>query len=274
LDLTYSLNLIMNKIQSIHTATVTECDHLTEEDNHWLLEDHQHEELELIYLFTGKASINNSIEIWDLHPNDLIVNPPNIQHSMNVNLSHNQEIMRMLIKIDINSIGTDRAFCLHDQKGLMTWPIKEIIRFHKYSDNSKNNRVIIEYLVKIVFFYLVELIENQSLSQEDRIGFIINYLRHNFMKNQNIDELSYMVNMSPCYFRKKFKNRTNCSPVQLITKFRIEMAKKLLISSNSTIVEIANKVGIEDEKYFSRIFKKIQGYSPSEFRNKSKLSVS
>ena len=58
------------------------------------------------------------------------------------------------------------------------------------------------------------------------------------------------------------------TPMQYILSLRISAAKRYLDSTNKSIAEIASAVGYDNPLYFSRIFKKHTGYSPSEYKNK------
>ncbi|MGN0242538.1 MAG: helix-turn-helix domain-containing protein [Lachnospiraceae bacterium] len=69
-------------------------------------------------------------------------------------------------------------------------------------------------------------------------------------------------------FIRRFTNYTGISPRQYITNIRIEKAKSLLANNDFTIAEIAGFVGYQDALYFSRIFKKETGYSPSQYRKR------
>ena len=65
-----------------------------------------------------------------------------------------------------------------------------------------------------------------------------------------------------------FKKINKVTPAQYLINLRITNAVELLIGSNKNITEIANAVGIEDSLYFSRLFKRHTGVSPSDYRIK------
>jgi YesN/AraC family two-component response regulator len=64
------------------------------------------------------------------------------------------------------------------------------------------------------------------------------------------------------------------SPIEYLTHLRIDRAKELLAHSDIRIKEVSQSVGYEDELYFSRIFKKIAGVSPTQFSDDQKTSPS
>ena len=72
--------------------------------------------------------------------------------------------------------------------------------------------------------------------------------------------------MSTSWFIRNFKQYTGSSPMQYILSIRIYNAEVLLKNEQYNITEISNIVGYDNPLYFSRIFKKVKGLSPSEYR--------
>lgn len=69
---------------------------------------------------------------------------------------------------------------------------------------------------------------------------------------------------------KMFNNQIGMGFSKYINSKRIEASKSLLITTDLSVKEIANMVGVPDDNYFSRIFRKYVGVSPIEFRNENK----
>ena len=82
-----------------------------------------------------------------------------------------------------------------------------------------------------------------------------------------IREYAASHHMSVCWFIRSFRRCIGMTPMQYITFLRITRAKELLRSTDYSIREISSMVGYENPLYFSRIFKKQTGYSPSEYRS-------
>lgn len=92
------------------------------------------------------------------------------------------------------------------------------------------------------------------------------YINENFGKNITLETIAAEVFLSPVYLSFLFKQVESMNITDYITHVRIERAKSLLQTTNGKTYEIANLVGYQDDKYFSRIFKKRVGITPSEFR--------
>ena len=96
----------------------------------------------------------------------------------------------------------------------------------------------------------------------------LKYLENNIANELNISEIALKSLMSPHYFRKVFKEVTGLTPIDYINKLRIKKAIQQLKDNNCTVSEIAEMVGINDINYFSRLFRKHMGCSPTEFRKR------
>ena len=93
------------------------------------------------------------------------------------------------------------------------------------------------------------------------------YMRENYMKEISLDDVSKEVNVSPYYFSKLFKEEVGENFIEYLTKIRIGKAKEMLAKSSESVKEIGLASGYADSNYFSRIFKKQTGMTPSEYRD-------
>lgn len=94
------------------------------------------------------------------------------------------------------------------------------------------------------------------------------YINQNFSKELTLDDVSKSVNISPYYFSKLFKEESGENFIEYLTKVRIAHAKELLKNPSYSIKEICIMSGYSDPNYFSRIFKKQENLTPSEYRDK------
>lgn len=108
--------------------------------------------------------------------------------------------------------------------------------------------------------------KGKSLFLMNEIDAAIQYFHANYHKPINIEEYAVSHNMSVSWFIRSFKEYAKVTPAQYILSLRISNARTLLETTSYNISEISAIVGYENPLYFSRIFKKQFGMSPSEFR--------
>lgn len=94
----------------------------------------------------------------------------------------------------------------------------------------------------------------------------ISYIENNYTKGISINQLAKLSNYSKRQFIRIFKNNYNCIPMDYITRLRLENACLLLRLKENSITEIATMCGYNDSNYFSRIFKKHRGMTPTQYR--------
>jgi len=92
------------------------------------------------------------------------------------------------------------------------------------------------------------------------------YIMANYKKDISLDDVSKEVDISPYYFSKIFKEATGENFIEYLTNIRIEKAKELLNDTDMSMKEICVEVGYSNPNYFSRIFKKNVGVSPTEYK--------
>lgn len=94
------------------------------------------------------------------------------------------------------------------------------------------------------------------------------YIQENYSKDISLDDVSGIVNISPYYFSKIFKEETGENFIEYLTRIRIERAKELLVKSDISVKEAGIRSGYADPNYFSRIFKKQTDMTPSEYKTR------
>ncbi len=113
-----------------------------------------------------------------------------------------------------------------------------------------------------------DLVKNYSTASYSKlIAKAVNYIRQNYSEHITLTNLAETLYVHPNYLSKKFKADTKKTVSAFINETRINEAKYLLKNTNTTITDIAYMVGFNDKKYFSKVFKKYTGMTPSEYMN-------
>lgn len=84
---------------------------------------------------------------------------------------------------------------------------------------------------------------------------------------QSLEDIASSVELSKYYFTRSFKQTTRYTPIEYLTKIRMEKAVQLLGQTSMTIEEIAQLIGYSNGSYFIKVFRQWVGFTPGEFRN-------
>ncbi len=107
---------------------------------------------------------------------------------------------------------------------------------------------------------------NLTIYTQEEIEYATQYFNANYNKEISIDDFASSRHMSTCWFIRSFKQHNGITPMQYILSLRIVNAQNLLETTTYNVTEISEIVGYDNPLYFSRLFKKQTGMSPSEYR--------
>jgi len=96
----------------------------------------------------------------------------------------------------------------------------------------------------------------------------VSYIQAHFRENLRLGQVPDSVYLSPFYFSRIFKQVTGYTFGEYVTRVRLEEAKRLLRETDLPIAEVARRVGYQNPGYFSGIFRRHLGISPSEYRER------
>lgn len=130
-----------------------------------------------------------------------------------------------------------------------------------------------EELSEILLRQIFILISRQSCEEskinsfvQNEIEYATHYFNENYNKEISIEDYAASRNMSTSWFIRNFKQYNKMTPMNYILSIRISNAQNLLETTPYNITEIASIVGYDNPLYFSRLFRKQVGVSPSEYR--------
>ena len=115
---------------------------------------------------------------------------------------------------------------------------------------------------------LYKYIDFNNYQANAPITIIKQYIKEHYAEKITLNDAAKLVHLNPVYFSILFKRKMNTNFVDYINEYRIETSKKMLQGMELSISEIADRVGIPDARYFSRLFKKHIGVTPKEYRNR------
>jgi AraC-like DNA-binding protein len=136
--------------------------------------------------------------------------------------------------------------------------------------NAKEHESVVKLLT--IFAEHLSMVSNQILVQKENaeppmITRAKQFIRDHFAEELSLGQVAKAVNTSTFYFCKMFKKFTGINFTEYLSRIRIESARNLLLNPNLRVSEIAYEVGFQSLTHFNRVFKKVVGQSPTEFRS-------
>ncbi|MBR5191377.1 MAG: helix-turn-helix domain-containing protein [Clostridia bacterium] len=154
------------------------------------------------------------------------------------------------------------------------WIYNQIIR--ELQLQRENYEDMIRLFLRHIFLTINRYIKEGKQTKNDTINDIeraVHYFNENYSKPISIEQYASEHLMSVNWFIHSFKNVMKVPPMQYIVSLRIAAAKGYLENSNKNISEIAATVGYDNALYFSRLFRKNTGVTPTEYRQRSKILI-
>ena len=110
-------------------------------------------------------------------------------------------------------------------------------------------------------------VSEETEKQEERtITGITRYLQEHVKEEMSLSVLSEVFHLNPQYISQLFKSEIGVGFLAYLTNIRMEKAKKLLLSTSLSVAEVAEQAGYADYRVFTKVFKKTEGITPSQYR--------
>lgn len=123
-----------------------------------------------------------------------------------------------------------------------------------------------KYAENIIYSLINNGRDERLAKPNDLITKVENYITSNYFEDLSLITVAQMFYISPIYLSQTFKKQTGQLYLDFVTQVKINAAKKLLLTTDLMVYEIAERLNYKDTKYFSKLFEKKTGTKPSEFR--------
>ncbi|MEF2965492.1 helix-turn-helix domain-containing protein [Paenibacillus sp. M1] len=134
----------------------------------------------------------------------------------------------------------------------------------------EDSRSLREGALREILTWIDGLREEKERNRTHVLQRALLFVAERYKEDLSMEQCAEYVNLSPYYFSKLFKQRTGENFSDYVTRLRIEEAKKLMgKSQHLSLKEICYEVGYKDPNYFSRVFKKSAGMTPTEYRQQN-----
>jgi len=251
--------------------------------------DHWHSAVEIIMPIEGDYRVETCNTRFNLKEGDILVIPPGELHKIN----YQNEGVRIILQFEMSLLNKlkDTINILH----LMLLP--QMITFDKSPISQKALENILfeisdEYFKKqdfyetIIFSKLIEmfvimardsqvlenlLVDYKTIKRKEYIqkfNLCLDHINNFYNNDLKLEEIAKIASFSKFHFVRLFKQFANKSFYEYLISVRIRNAEVLLSTSVMPITEVAMESGFNSISTFNRIFKEVEGITPSEFRNR------
>ncbi len=255
---------------------------------------HWHKEFEFLIVTKGKIEFTIEDRIYHLSTGDCVFINSNLYHSAKainrnscsffaidfsyefLNEDLHTHFSREYIRpvIDGKLVFTE---VIHSSNATpVSWQVQAINLLNEINNCGEKNLAFYELMIKSRIYSIWELYynnallrnneSNKDLELRNRLKPVIEYIKNNYPYEITLCDLSEIIPMSEGQFCRIFKDTLKVSPFQYLMNYRIMKSCSLLIESNKKIGEIANLSGFNNISYYNKVFLKIIGCTPKQYR--------
>ncbi len=235
---------------------------------------HYHDYFELYYLETGKRYHMIDDQLYKINPGELLIFSPYVMHH-----SYGEKDMpfkRLLVYFHPDEIDSPKLLkALTEGTGVYkpepkTGQIIYTMLRQLLNEQETPSVYDMEYMHSLLNLLLLTVIRDVhtpvKTEKTNRINEVIQYIHKNYHQDINLDQLAQNFYISPYYLCREFKRYTNSTIIQYVNITRIMNAQRKMMETDCNITEISRATGFSNITHFNRVFKKIAGMTPSQYR--------
>ncbi len=244
---------------------------------HYRQRSHGADQHILIYCIEGKGELEINKKKFVIQRDNFFIIPMNVAHNykadendpwtiywMHFKGSHSGAVVDLLVKQPGNNQG---ALSFNEERlHLFNEMYSNLERGYSLDNLLYVNMCLWHYLTS--FVYSDKFNGSKKAGKINNIDISIELMQKKINETLSLEEIAQKVNLSASHFSNLFKKQTGFSPIEYFIHLKIQKACQYLLFTELRVKEIAFKLGMTDPYYFSRIFTKVMGLSPNEYRKK------
>jgi AraC-like DNA-binding protein len=262
----------------------------------FIRKEHAHDFYSIILFTGGNGSIKINNDSYAIQPQSICIIAPNQMHSFEYlgdaagtifffcqDFYVEEFSFLRLLNVFSYTSQTGTNVCnpcidLSDNEfGPINTVLKSIQSEYEWYTPSNNSAVIIRSQLNIMLLKLSELYETKSGKSNNNESILIHSLSHlvdsYFIKEQQLGFYSSAFNISESQLNDICNKHFNCGLKKILQNRLMQEARKLLLSSDLSVSEVAYKLNFGDNSYFNKVFKNRTGLTPKKFRDIHKKLV-
>lgn len=250
----------------------------------WHSVPHTHSCSELFYVVEGSGQFLIENNTYPVVANDLIIVNQNVLHTeLSLNASALQYIVLGISGLELKGRGyeDDTNFCIVNFKNMRDTILMYLQNIlHESEAQKPGHEIICQDLMEILillftrqtnFSATLSSVSNKKISR--LCDTTKRYIDSHYSEHITLDFLADLSHVSKYYLVHVFTEEFGISPINYLISKRIREAEQLLVTTDYPLSLISLSAGFSSSSYFTQVFRKQKGISPSEFRKKSKEAI-
>lgn len=140
----------------------------------------------------------------------------------------------------------------------------------RYSQMDKATKMQLLGFVWIVASFFMKRSNSKLDSMDERVTKVMTFVKTHVNLPLSLEDMAQEINVTKSHLGRIFRESLGISPLQYVTRTKVQCAQRLLMTTTHSIRYIASEVGFQDVSYFIRVFKRSIGLTPQEYREKLK----
>ena len=230
----------------------------------------------LIYCIEGKGEATINGVSFSLKAGDYFMVPAKVAHQYASNEKKPWTIFWIhfkgsatdtMVDLFIKQMGSYSGTKLDSKKSVDLFDEMYLQLERGYSGEHLlySNMCLMHYLATFIF---PDYSSGSALPDQDNSNLAIDFLNKNLDRTLSLKEMASKVNLTPSHFSFMFKKKTGFTPIEYFNHLKVQKACQYLLFTELRVKEIAFELGIDDQFYFSRMFTKVMGMPPNDYREK------
>lgn len=243
----------------------------------WAIQEHASAFNKFYFFLAGSCQIIIENKTYKVKAGDWFFIPAGVRHSythfsterfekhwIHFDLYPNDSLPRLLHLPHLVRVGSD------PEPGALFEALTTANDSNTLTDKLKAKVTLLTLIAR--YLEMSHIGDLPILSEEDhRIDEVLAYIHNHLAESLNNQLLSDLCHLHPNHFVRFFSKKTGQSPASYVLQCRMDMARHLLIQTELPVLQIAERVGFQDQSHFARIFRRFYAMTPTQCRNQHKI---
>lgn len=241
---------------------------------------HAHPEYEIDYINTGHCIMSVGKEYVALRQGECIVTAPGMLHGFMVDGQKPCRITQLELVIHVPERAgegllfpwmTEACYRLRDCESLLPL-LERAVYYHRAGDLGLTEQTMLDLTLLQFYAAVSEAVRRQRRQEgRERSGkaeSVLQYINEHLDEELNLERLAREHEISSRYLRRYFQEHVGMGSSEYITMLRVGRAKRLLWRPEYSVTDVAMQCGFSSAQYFCRVFSRMVGQTPAQYRNK------